>query len=561
MNLRDLKKAIRAAALEKSTLVLKNANVVNVFTNEIYRADVALYRDTIIGIGEFSALCEVDLEGRFLCPGFVDAHVHIESSMATPRVFAQAVLPHGTTTVVADPHEIANVCGQKGIRFMLSDSKNSMLNVFFMLPSCVPATRFEHSGHTIDAKDFTPFLQNRRVLGLGEVMNYRAVIKGNESILKKLELFQNRPIDGHAPLLTGNALAAYCAGGPVTDHECTTFEEILEKMRCGLSIQLRVGSAANDMQDVFKRIAQSRLPTDRMMFCTDDKHLENIQKSGHINAIARMAVAAGIDAVSAVKMATINPCRTYGIRRRGAIAPGYAADLAVFEDLKDFRAAAVYAAGQDIHEAAAAAPVKIPKGIKDSVHLAPLPENPFMLKAKDHMPVIEMPPGQILTKLTFETVPSENGYFAPRDGFVKIAVAERHHAKGTIGIGILKNFGLRNGAIASTVAHDSHNMIVAGTNDGDMLLAVRKLRECGGGYAAVSGGKVLALLELPVAGLMTDAPIHETLQKQKELLRAARGLGLDSDPFIRLSFLALPVIPEVRVTDMGVFDVARGKFI
>ncbi len=561
MNLRDLKETVRAAAGEKPTLVLKNARVVNVFTNEIVNADVALNRDMIIGIGRYSALNEVDLKGRYLCPGFVDAHVHIESSMATPDVFAQAVLPHGTTLVIADPHEIANVCGQKGIRFMLSASEKSLLNVFFMLPSCVPATRFEHNGYTLDAADFKPFMQNERILGLGEVMDCPSVIGGNASMFKKLELFQNRPIDGHAPLLTGSALAAYCAGGPMTDHESTSFEEILEKMRLGLKILLRVGSAANDMQDIFREIAQSGLPTENMMFCTDDKHVEDIGRTGHINSIAKMAVAAGIDPVSAVKMATINPCRTYGIRRRGAVAPGYFADLAVFEDLKDFRVVKVYAAGQDISEAPPAAPVKIPEDIKNSVHTAALPEHPFTLKTKDPMPVIEMPPGQLLTKLSFETVPSEGGCFLPGAGYVKLAVIERHHARGSIGIGVLKNFGLKNGAVASTVAHDSHNLIVAGADDGDMLLAVRTLRDCGGGYAVVNGGKVLALLELPIAGLMTDAPMHETLRKQKELLSAAYCLGMTSDPFIRLSFLALPAIPEVRVTDMGVLDVVQGKFI
>ena len=561
MNLSTFQKTIRSAKNQNPTLVLKNANVVNVFTNEIIHADVAIYQKTIIGIGRYSAPREIDLNGKYLCPGFVDAHVHIESSMVTPGVFAQAVLPHGTTAVVADPHEIANVCGQKGIRFMLSDSKNSMLNVFFMLPSCVPATRFEHNGYTLDTKDYIPFLRSNRVLGLGEVMDYPAVIQGDESMLKKLLMFQNRPIDGHAPLLTGRDLAAYCAGGPFSDHECTSFEEILEKMRAGLRILLRVGSAANDMQDILKQIAQSRLLTENMMFCTDDKHIEDIQRSGHINAIAKMAVAAGIDPVAAVKMATINPCRAYGIPRRGAIAPGYIADLAVFYDLKEFRAAAVYAAGRDINEAKAPAPVIIPKGIKDSVHTAPLSDRPFALKIKDKMPVIEMPPGQLLTKLTFETVPSEDGYFKPGAGYVKLAVIERHHALGSIGIGILKNFGLKNGAIASTVAHDSHNLIAAGIDDHDMLLAVRALQECGGGYAAVSRGKVIALLELPVAGLMSNASIWQTLRKQKELLRAAYSLGLTSDPFIPLSFLALPVIPEVRVTDMGVFDVIRGKFI
>ncbi len=557
----DLKNTILSAKNRKPTLVLKNANVVNVFTDEIIPADVAIYRDTIIGIGSYSCSREIDLKGKYLCPGFVDAHVHIESSMATPGVFAQAVLPHGTTTVIADPHEIANVCGQKGLQLMLADSKNILLNVFFMLPSCVPATRFEHNGYALEAEDFMPFLQNKRVLGLGEVMDCPAVTGGDESMLKKLELFRDRPIDGHAPLLTGNSLAAYCAGGPATDHECTSFAEIQEKMRAGMKIQLRVGSAANDMQHILEQIAQNRLPTENIIFCTDDKHIEDIERTGHINTIAKMAVAAGIDPVSAVKMATINPCRTYGIRRRGAVAPGYIADLAVFYDLKEFRAAAVFAAGRDIVAEKDAAPVKIPKGILDSVHIAPLPDRPFALKIKEKMPVIEMPPGQLLTRLTFETVPSENGYFTPAGEYVKLAVIERHHARGSIGIGILKNFGLRNGAVASTVAHDSHNLIVAGTNDNDMLVAVRALEACGGGYAVVSRGKVLSLLELPIAGLMTGAPIWQTLRRQKELLRAACSLGLATDPFIPLSFLALPVIPEVRITDMGVFDVINSKFI
>lgn len=563
MNKRDLKEALRAAANDKPTLVLKNANVVNVFTGEIRRADVAVYRDTIIGIGTFSAPQEVDLAGRFLCPGFVDAHVHIESSMATPSVFAQAVLPHGTTAVVADPHEIANVCGKQGIRFMLADSKHTPLNVFFMLPSCVPATKFEHSGHTLLAGDLKPFMRHKRVIGLGEVMDYPAVLRGDADILDKLQLFQSRPIDGHAPLLTGSELAAYCTAGPSTDHECSTFDEVQEKLRAGLKILLRVGSAANDMQDILAQIAQSGLPTQNIMFCTDDKHLEDIQESGHINTIAKMAVAAGIGPVTAVQMATINPCRAYGIPRRGAIAPGYVADLAVFEDLTEFKAYKVYSAGRDVSEILAPRQAQVPEGVRDSVCLAPLGDRPFDLRVQGEMPVIEMPAGQLLTRLTYETVPAAGGLFVSGDGYIKLAVVERHHALGTVGLGILKNFGLREGAIASTVAHDSHNLIVTGTNDADMLAAVRALAQCGGGYAVVRDGKVLALLELPVAGLMTAAPICETLAKQKELLAAAHSLGIPAlaDPFTRLSFMALPLIPAVRLTDMGVFDVINQRLV
>ncbi len=558
-----LRQTVRAAATADPTLVLKNANVVNVFSGEIIRGDVALFRDRIIGVGTYSAPREIDIAGGYLCPGFVDAHMHIESSMVTPDVFSSVVLPHGTTAIIADPHEIANVSGAAGIRYMLDATESIPLHVFFMMPSCVPASVYEHNGCTLLASDLAPFFSHKRVLGLAEVMNYPALIRCEPAMIDKMRLSFNKPIDGHAPQLSGDALKAYCAAGPGTDHESSSFEEILEKIRAGMKILIRVGSAANNMMDVLSKIARSDLPVENFLFCTDDKHIADIQAEGHINAIARMAVRAGIDPVSAVRMATINPCRTYGIRRRGAIAPGYIADMVVFRDLADFEVLSVYVGGKELSDLPRPKSVPCPSGLKKTVRLARLPKDPFAILAKDKMPVIEMPPGQILTRLTFEHLPQKDGFFVPENGYVKLAVLERHHATGAIGLGVLKNFGITGGAIASTVAHDSHNLIVAGDSDSDMLLAVRTIEESGGGYAVVSGGRVLAQIPLPIAGLMTDAPVEQTLAAQEALLKAAFYLGVpeESDPFIRLSFLALPVIPEVRLTDMGVFDSTKFRFI
>lgn len=556
---------IRAAYEGKNTLVIKNANVVNVFTDEIVRADVAVYEDVIIGVGSYSGENEIDAGGAYLAPGFIDAHVHIESSMVIPSSFMKVIMPHGTTTVIADPHEIANVAGAAGIRAMYKLTDELPLRVLFMLPSCVPATPFEHSGAKLVAEDMEQFMHKSRILGLGEVMDANSVINCSQEMLDKLRLFDKRPIDGHAPMLEGMGLNAYRVAGAFSDHECSTYEEVKQKLATGMNILLRIGSAANNMDGVLRRIAKEKLPTRNMMFCTDDKHIEDIRREGHINANARMAVAAGIDPIDAIKMASYNAARAYGIRGVGAIAPGYKADMVLLEDLKDFKVKQVISRFGRPYTGEEQMPSPIlPPQVFNSVRLPEISKYDLALRCHVSAPVIKMIPHQLVTELVYRDVErDENGCFIPSEGMVKLAVIERHHATGSMAVGILEGLGIKHGAVASTVAHDSHNLVVAGDNDEDMLMAIESLRECGGGYSVVSRGVVLARLSLPIAGLMTAAPVNDVLEIQQALLDALYSLGAkrDSDPLIALSFMALPVIPAVKLTDEGLFDAVNFKFI
>lgn len=556
---------IRAAYEGKNTLVIKNANVVNVFTDEIVRADVAVYEDVIIGVGSYSGENEIDAGGAYLAPGFIDAHVHIESSMVIPSSFMKVIMPHGTTTVIADPHEIANVAGAAGIRAMYKLTDELPLRVLFMLPSCVPATPFEHSGAKLVAEDMEQFMHKSRILGLGEVMDANSVINCSQEMLDKLRLFDKRPIDGHAPMLEGMGLNAYRVAGAFSDHECSTYEEVKQKLATGMNILLRIGSAANNMDGVLRRIAEENLPTRNMMFCTDDKHIEDIRREGHINANARMAVAAGIDPIDAIKMASYNAARAYGIRGVGAIAPGYKADMVLLEDLKDFKVKQVISRFGRPYTGEEQIPSPIlPPQVFNSVRLPEISKYDLALRCHVSAPVIKMIPHQLVTELVYRDVErDENGCFIPSEGMVKLAVIERHHATGSMAVGILEGLGIKHGAVASTVAHDSHNLVVAGDNDEDMLMAIESLRDCGGGYSVVSRGVVLARLPLPIAGLMTAAPVNDVLEIQQALLDALYSLGAkqDSDPLIALSFMALPVIPAVKLTDEGLFDAVNFKFI
>lgn len=556
---------IRAAYEGKNTLVIKNANVVNVFTDEIVRADVAVYEDVIIGVGSYSGENEIDAGGAYLAPGFIDAHVHIESSMVIPSSFMKVIMPHGTTTVIADPHEIANVAGAAGIRAMYKLTDELPLRVLFMLPSCVPATPFEHSGAKLVAEDMEQFMHKSRVLGLGEVMDANSVINCSQEMLDKLRLFDKRPIDGHAPMLEGMGLNAYRVAGAFSDHECSTYDEVKAKLATGMNILLRIGSAANNMDGVLRRIAKEKLPTRNMMFCTDDKHIEDIRREGHINANARMAVAAGIDPIEAIKMASYNAARAYGIRGVGAIAPGYKADMVLLEDLKDFKVKQVISRFGRPYTGEEQIPSPIlPPQVFNSVRLPEISKADLALKCHVSAPVIKMIPHQLVTELVYRDVErDENGCFIPGSGMVKLAVIERHHATGSMAVGILEGLGIKHGAVASTVAHDSHNLVVAGDNDEDMLMAIESLRDCGGGYSVVSRRVVLARLPLPIAGLMTAAPVNDVLEIQQALLDALYSLGAkrDSDPLIALSFMALPVIPAVKLTDEGLFDAVNFKFI
>ncbi|MEN6420089.1 MAG: adenine deaminase [Clostridiaceae bacterium] len=556
-----LRAAILNAASRNAALVIKNAKIVNVFTEEIIEGDVAIRDGIIIGVGSYSGRAEIDAKGGYLCPGLIDGHVHIESSMAHPSRFANVILEKGTTSIIADPHEIANVCGVDGIQYMLDQTEWLPLSVFVMVPSCVPCTAFETSGAKLTARDLETFIGHPRVLGLGEVMDYTATVEGDGEMLDKLHLFRHHPIDGHAPALTGDALNAYCVAGPHTDHECITYDEVLEKLRKGLRIHLRLGSANRNVESIMRQIAEHNLPTRRMSFCTDDKHLADIREEGHINYIVRRAVANGISPMHAIQMATINTANTYGIRHYGAVAPGYRADLVLFDNLTDFNPQFVITDGK-LFEPSIDTHIKPDPKIYNSVHLAPRKPDIFRLPVSGKARIIRLIPKELITALDEEEVYTENGCFVPRNGLLKLAVLERHHASGRVGLGILRGFQVKDGAIATTVGHDSHNLVVVGDNDGDMFKAVTALEECGGGYVVVSKGEVIAKLVLSVAGLMSDAPLENILKHQHELLAAAANLGIhtDSDPFITLSFIALPVIPDVRLTDMGLFDVTKMEF-
>ena len=557
-----LRAAILNAANRNAALVIKNAKIVNVFTEEIIEGDVAMRDGIIIGVGSYTGRVEIDAKGGYLCPGLMDGHVHIESSMAHPSRFANVILEKGTTSIIADPHEIANVCGSDGIQYMLDQTEWLPLSVFIMVPSCVPATAFETSGAKLTARDLEPFISHPRVLGLGEVMDYVATVEGDGEMLDKLHLFRHHPIDGHAPTLSGDALNAYCVAGPQTDHECITYEEVLEKLRDGLRIHLRLGSANRNVEEIMKKIAENGLPTRRMSFCTDDKHLADIREEGHINYIVRRAVANGIPPIKAIQMATINTADAYGIRHYGAVAPGYRADLVLFDNLTDFNPQFVITDGK-VFEPSVDSHIKPDPKIYNSVHLAPRKPDVFKMPIAGQANIIRLIPKELVTALDVEDVYTENGLFVPRDGLLKLAVLERHHASGRVGLGILRGFDIKDGAIATTVGHDSHNLVVVGDNDADMLMAVDALEECGGGYVVVSRGEVKAKLILSVAGLMSDAPLEVILKHQRELLDAAAALGIhtESDPFITLSFIALPVIPDVRLTDMGLFNVRTMEFV
>ncbi len=564
MNASDLSRLIPAARDGKPDFVIRNARVINVFTKEILETNVAISGDTIIGVGNYTCEHEYNAHGAYLAPGFIDGHVHIESSMVVPASFAQILLPKGTTTIIADPHEIANVAGVEGLRAILALSKGLPLDIRFMLPSCVPATPFEHSGATLAASDLAPFLNEPNVLGLGEVMDYPSVVTCAGDMLDKLSRFFDRPIDGHAPMLSGRALNAYCLAGPRTDHECSNYRELKEKMRNGMYILIRMGSAANGVLEMLDGVVTDNLPTDRICFCTDDKHLESIRSEGHINHIVNVAISRGIRPLDAIRMATLNTATAYGLRRVGAIAPGYRANLILFNDLHTIEPFAVFANGKRIDPNEPILSPATPESVKNSVHAAPVDAKQLQLKPQTFMPVIETVPRQLVTRLVYRAVPTdENGFFVAKEGLDKLAVIERHNATGHVGVGIVDGLHVAGGAIAATVSHDSHNIVVVGDNDPDMLLAVETLKACGGGFTVVSRGAVKALLELPVAGLMSDAPVETVLLKQRQLLDAAHALGTrdDCDPLILLSFLALPVIPEVRLTDCGLFDVTSMSFL
>ncbi len=552
---------IEAARGDKPVdLLLKNAQLINVFSGEIYQESVAIWQDFVVGFGDYEAKEVIDLEGAYLAPGFIDGHVHIESSMMDVPQFARAVVPRGTTSVVADPHEIANVMGYDGIRYVLESSKYNPLNVFIMLPSCVPASHLETSGSELRAFDIYPYFKEKWVLGLGEVMNFPGVINCDHDVLDKLKITHQKRIDGHAPGLSGKQLCAYVSSGIASDHECTTVEEAREKLRVGLHIMIREGTAARNLHALLPLVTPEN--SHRCFFVTDDRHPSDLVQEGHIDYIVRKAVKEGLDPVTAIQMATLNSARYFMLNNRGAVAPGYYADLVVFDSLEEINITKVFKNGQLVAEDGKAkweARKRERRSLRGSVNIRWLEGNEFKIQAKsEKIRLIDIIPDEIITKSAVIDAKVEGGLAVvdtSRD-ILKLAVIERHRATGQIGKGFVRGFKLREGALATTIAHDSHNIIVVGTNDEDMMAAVIQLNQLGGGMAVAKGGRVIGDLALPIAGLMSDQPLEEVNKQLNSLIEFAHLLGCPhKDPFMTLSFLALPVIPELKLTDLGLVDV------
>jgi len=574
MGLFDQKKVQRVndiidAALGRTPcdLVMENAKVINVFSSEIIETDVAVLGDTIIGLGPgYEAKEKIDLKGLYLAPGFIDGHVHIESSMVEVPQFARAVIPLGTTSVIEDPHEIANVLGYEGIRYMMDSSKYNPLNVFFMMSSCVPSSPLETAGSELRAFDIFPFLREKWVLGLGEMMNYPGVLNNDKDVLDKLKISGDKRVDGHAPGLSGNDLNAYIAAGVESDHECTTEEEAREKLRLGMFIMIREGSGTKNLVDLLPLLTKEN--ERRCFFCTDDRHPNDILEEGHINYIIKTAVKHGLDPLSAIRMATLNTAEYFGLRKLGAIAPGKTADMVVFDSFKKFNIKQVFKSGVLVAENGRAIyepPVRPEFPVRSSVNIKWLEGDEFTIPANgSRCRVIGIMPHQITTEyleLDCKQVNGEVVSDTKRD-ILRLFIIERHRATGNIGKGLVKGFGLKKGAIASSIGHDSHNIIVTGVEDRDIFKAVTTINKMGGGIAIVNDGQVVDYLKLPIAGLMSNKPLEEVSVKTKSLIKSARALGVTpDDALMTLSFMALPVIPKLKLTDQGLVDVEKFQHV
>ncbi len=564
---RELAESARVAlGQEPADLVLRNVRLVNVFTGEIYPTDIVIQRSRVVALGTgYEARREFDLGGRYACPGFIDAHVHIESSMCIPPEFARAVLAHGVTSVVADPHEIANVLGLEGIRFMLEAAKYGALSVYVMASSCVPATDMGTAGAYLDAHDLEPLLGSPWVPGLAEMMNYPGVIHGDPEVMEKLALFYNRVLDGHAPGLSGRELNAYASTGILSDHECTTVEEAREKLRLGMTVFIREGSAVRNLRDLLPVVTPQNAR--RICFCTDDRHPAELIDEGSIDYMIREAIRFGLDPITAIRMGTLNAAEYFRLYDRGAIAPGRRADIVIFSDLNDIRAELVFRGGKLVARDGKSL-VNIenrrPIRLRSSMNVR-WEKVEFTVPAKgSRIRVIGLVPDQVITEHLIVEPKVENGYAVAdveRD-LLKMAVIERHRASGNIGKGFIKGIGLKRGAIAGTVAHDHHNLVVIGVDDESMMTAARAVGQMGGGLVAVDGRRVLARLPLPIAGLMSDRPIEDVRRDHDRLLAAAADLGSGlGDPFMEMSFMALEVIPHLKLTDRGLVDVDRFEIV
>lgn len=567
-----LAEKIRIASGEgMADLLIKNGRVVEVFSGQIEKKDVAIYEGTIVGFGDYQAREIIDVKGDFLCPGLIDGHVHVESSMVTIPEFARVVLPSGTTTVVIDPHEIANVMGLDGIRFMAHSAKGVPFNVFIMLPSCVPATPMETSGALLKANHLRPLFKESWAMGLAEMMNFPGVIFRDPEVLKKIEIAKGRRIDGHAPLLSGKGLHAYLTAGIQSDHECTTLKEAKEKLKNGMWIMIREGTTARNLKDLLPLVTPKN--SRRFLFVTDDRHPKELLEEGHINTMVEKAIRWGLDPILAIRMATLNTAEYFRLDQLGAIAPGYRADIVSFDHLGRFKIKKVFKDGVLVAENGkmvsrlAQAPLagRKPPPSKGSIRIKAIKKEAFLLRSDQPLAkVIQLVPGQILTRKVMKKIPIRDGVAYPniRGDILKIAVVERHQGTGNIGLGFVQGFGIKRGAIGSSVAHDSHNLVIVGANDGDLLKATMTMKAMGGGLVVVSDGEVLASLSLPIAGLMAEASVSQVNLRLTTLLHAAKSLGCKlPDPFMVLSFLSLPVIPELKITDKGLVDVNQFKIV
>jgi adenine deaminase len=534
---------------------------------QIEKKDVAILGGMIVGFGDYQTKKTIDVKGDFLCPGFIDGHVHIESSMVTIPEFARAVLPHGTTTVVTDPHEIANVLGQEGIRFMAESAKGALLNVFIMLPSCVPATHMETSGAILKASDLKPLFKEPWAIGLAEMMNFPGVIFRNPEVLKKIEMARGKRIDGHAPMLSGKGLYAYLTAGIRSDHECTTLKEAKEKLKNGMWVMIREGTTARNLKSLIPLVQPKN--SRRFLFVTDDRHPKELLEEGHINSMVRNAIRWGMDPILAIQIATLNAAEYFRLDDLGAIAPGYRADLVSFDHLGRFQINKVFKDGvlvaEDSKMLLPTNRMRTSLKTKSSVRIKPFKKDAFLLRSDNPLAkVIQLLPDQIITKKVMGKIILRDGVALPniKEDILKIVVIERHKATGNIGMGFVQGFGLKKGAIGSSVAHDSHNLVMVATNDQDIFKTVEVIQSMSGGLAVVSDGKVLASLPLPIAGLMSEASVSQVNLQVETLHRAAKNLGCKMpDPFMTLSFLSLPVIPELKITDKGLVDVNQFKFV
>lgn len=560
-NVKDIKRLIKVArGIEKADLVLKNAEVFHGFTGEFIRGDVAIADGYIAGIGNYQGQEEFDLAGKYLTPGFIDGHIHIESSMLSPAAFAEAVVPLGTTTVIADPHEIANVAGFAGVNYLLNAAEKLPLSVYVMLPSCVPASRLENSGAILEAADLAKLIDHPRVLGLGEMMNFPGVLNGDDDVLAKIIIVGDKKIDGHAPGVSGNALMAYAAAGVHSDHECVTPAEALERLRAGMYVMIREGSAAKNLLSLLPVL--NPCTAQFCFFAADDRHPADLLAEGHINHMVRMAVHKGISVAMALQMATINAARYFKLNDIGLLAPQYKADILVFDDLTNWRPGLVIKAGKIIAEnGRMMVPVESADDVKleRTMHVKEFDqENLKIIADGDRANVIGLVPSQIRTKaLKLPVKVKDNEVVSDTESdILKLAVFERHHATGNMAVGLVNGFGLRKGAIGSTIAHDSHNLIVIGENDTDMILAAKELQKIQGGIVVVCAGEILGVLPLPIAGLMSKQRVKEVEAVLSQLKKSAYELGVKKcyDPFLTLAFLSLPVIPELKLTDRGLVD-------